>query len=74
MISRREFLKAVSVLGPAAVVLGGGARAVACDVAGRMPAHAPKPVLPAPRYVTTVVSRVTPDGIGYREVLSLPTV
>jgi len=71
-LARREFLKAMSLLGPAAMVLGGAERAMACDVAGRMPADAAKPVLPAPRYVTTVMRRFTPSGIGYNDVVSLP--
>jgi len=70
-IARREFLRAAAVLGPTLLVLGGVDVAAACDVSGKIE-HAPKPVLPAPRYATKVVRRVTPTGIGYNEVLSLP--
>jgi len=71
-IARREFLKAAAMLGPTVLVLGGVDIAAACDVGRRMVDHAPKPLLPAPHYVTKVVRRVTPSGVGYNEVLSLP--
>jgi hypothetical protein len=70
-IERREFLRSAAVLGPTILVLGGDDIAAACDVGGKIE-HAPKPVLPALRYVTKVVRRVTPTGVGYNEVLSLP--
>ena len=79
---RRRFLGGAAALGAAAVLAPAGvvtlrstARPGSADVvhAGALPhVHRPRPILPAPHYVTVVETRTTPGGVPYRAAVARP--
>lgn len=82
-IDRRRFLGGTALLGLSAVLGPAGVSSLrrttappgSADLAhvGQLPHdHAPRPILPAPRYVTVVEMRRTPAGVPYPAAVARP--
>jgi hypothetical protein len=79
-IDRRRFLGGSALLGLSAALGPAGIATLrhvavpgAADVShsGQVPhAHAPRPILAAPEYVTVVLTRRTTAGVPYREAVA----
>jgi hypothetical protein len=72
-IDRRRLLEGTALLGLSAAMGPAGIMALrrTAPLRDASDVHAPRPILPAPDYVTVVRTRRTPRGVPYQEAVML---